>query len=85
MVDSKGIRNQLAEELVEFSIAGDATIEGEGNATPMSIESFVANSRMTWRGRNLLGVRSRKSSGRIIVTAKVKALPVASITITQKK
>ena len=85
LVDSKGIRNQLAEELVEFSIAGDATIEGVGNANPMSIESFVANSRKTWRGSNLLVVRSGKSSGRIIVTAKVKALPVASITITQKK
>ena len=85
LVDSKGIRNQLAEELVEFSIEGDATIEGVGNANPMSIESFVANSRKTWRGSNLLVVRSGKSSGRIIVTAKVKALPVASITITQKK
>ena len=40
LVDSKGIRNQLAEELVEFSIAGDATIEGVGNANLMSIESF---------------------------------------------
>lgn len=85
LVDSKGIRNQLAEELVEFSIEGDATIEGVGNANPMSIESFVANSRKTWRGSNLLVIRSGKSSGRIIVTAKVKALPVASITITQKK
>ena len=85
LVDSKGIRNQLAEELVAFSIEGDATIEGVGNANPMSIESFVANSRKTWRGSNLLVVRSGKSSGRIIVTATVKALPVASITITQKK
>lgn len=84
LVDAKGIRNQQAEELVEFSIEGDATIEGVGNANPMSTESFVANSRKTWRGSNLLVVRSGKSSGRIIVTAKVQGLPVASITINQK-
>lgn len=84
LVDRKGIRNQLAEELVEFSIEGDATIEGVGNANPMSVESFVANSRKTWRGSNLLVIRSGKVPGKIIVTAKVQGLPVASIAINQK-
>lgn len=84
LVDSKGIRNQLAEELVEFFIEGDATIEGVGNANPMSVESFVASSRKTWRGSNLLVVRSGKTSGKVIVTAKVQGLPVANIIINQR-
>lgn len=84
LVDAKGIRNQLAEELVEFSIEGDATIEGVGNANPMGTESFVANRRKTWRGSNLLVVRSGKSAGRIILTARVHGLPAASITINQR-
>ncbi len=85
LVDHKGIRNQLAEEQVEFSIEGDAVIEGVGNANPMSVESFVTNSRKTWRGSNLLVVRSGKSAGQIIVTAKVQGLPSASITLSQVK
>lgn len=84
LVDVKGIRNQLAEELVEFSLEGDATIEGVGNANPMSTESFVANSRKTWRGSNLLVIRSGKSAGKIVVTARAQGLPVASITLNQK-
>lgn len=84
LVDSKGIRNQLAEELVEFFIEGDATIEGVGNANPMSVEGFVASSRKTWRGSNLLVVRSGKTSGKVIVTAKVQGLPVANIIINQR-
>ena len=83
LVDAKGIRNQLAEEQVEFSIEGDATIEGVGNANPMSTESFVSDSRKTWRGSNLLVVRSGKTSGKITITAKVKGLPTADITIRQ--
>ena len=83
LVDKNGVRNQLAEEMVEFSINGDAVIEGVGNANPMSTESFVANHRKTWRGSNLVVIRAGKTSGKIILTAKVKGVPDANITISQ--
>lgn len=84
LVDEKGIRDPLAEKPVHFTIQGDATIEGVGNANPMSVESFTSHSRKTWRGSNLLVVRSGKSEGDIVVTAKVEGLPDASIVIKQK-
>lgn len=83
LVDRNGIRNQSVEELVEFSITGDAVIEGVGNANPMSTESFVANHRKTWRGSNLVVIRAGKTPGKIILTAKVEGLPDAHIAINQ--
>lgn len=83
LVDKNGVRNQLAEELVEFSLEGDAVIEGVGNANPMSIESFVADRRKTWRGSNLIVIRAGNTPGKVILRAKVKGLPESNITITQ--
>lgn len=84
LVDNNGIRNPLAEEMVEFSIDGDATIEAVGNANPMSTESFTAPRRKTWRGSNLLVIRAGRRPGPVTVTARVNGLPTATTTVNQK-
>ena len=49
----------------------------------MSIESFVADRRKTWRGSNLIVIRAGNTPGKVILRAKVKGLPESNITITQ--
>ncbi|GAC1420417.1 MAG: glycoside hydrolase family 2 TIM barrel-domain containing protein [Flavisolibacter sp.] len=79
LVDSFGIRNPKAENLVQCTIEGNGSIVGVGNANPRSLESNQQYQRKAWQGRCLVIVKSEKNKGRILLKASVEGLPSASI------
>ncbi|MEP7107097.1 MAG: sugar-binding domain-containing protein [Ferruginibacter sp.] len=81
LVDAKGNRNPLAENLIKFEIEGSGTIVGVGNANPRSLESYQAPERKAWQGRCLVIVKAGKSSGEIKLKAVVEGMNAASISI----
>jgi beta-galactosidase len=84
LLDAKGNRNPLAENLVKFEIQGPGTIVGIGNANPISLESYQATERKAWQGRCLVIVKSGKSAGQIKLKAIANGLNGASININVK-
>lgn len=81
LVDSKGLTNPQAENLVSFSITGDAKIVGVGNANPMSLESFSLSQRKAWKGRCLVIIKGGKTPGKITLKAKSAGLKEAQIDV----
>ena len=81
LLDGKGNRNPLAENLVKFEIEGSATIAGVGNGNPRSLESYQNNERKAWQGRCLVIVKAGKSAGEIKLKAVVDGMDAASINI----
>lgn len=81
LLDAKGNRNPLAENLVKFEIDGPGTIVGVGNANPRSLESYQAHERKAWQGRCLVIIKSGKSAGEIKLKAVVQGMNTTSINI----
>ena len=81
LVDSRGVRNPVAENLIKFVVAGPGQIVGVGNANPVSTESYQQPQRKAWQGRCLLIVKSNKGEGKITVRASTKGLTPAEIVI----
>jgi beta-galactosidase len=81
LLDSRGVRNPKAENLVKFSIEGPGTIVGVGNANPVSTESFQQPQRKAWQGRALVIVKSDLRPGRIVLHATSQGLPPARLLI----
>ena len=69
LTDAHGIRNAKAENLVNFTVTGPATIIGVGNANPVSLESFTLPQRKAWQGRCLVILRAGREGGTIKLTA----------------
>ena len=81
LVDEQGVRNQMAEKLVKFSVAGSGSIVGVGNANPVSTESYQQPQRKAWQGRCLLIIKSSKQAGPITVTASSPGLTSARLVL----
>jgi beta-galactosidase len=77
--DRDGIRNTLADNLVEFQISGPGTIAAVGSSDPMSTESFQQPRRKAYQGRCLVVVRAGKEQGEIRLTAHADGLSPATI------
>ncbi len=84
LVDSKGLRNPKAENLVRFEIEGPGAIVGIGNANPVSTESYQQPQRKAWKGRCLVVVKSGKNDGTTNLKATADGLPPASVQINIK-
>jgi beta-galactosidase len=84
LTDAKGLRNPKAENLIHFSIEGEGTIVGVGNANPTSLESYQLPQRNTWQGRCLVVIKSTHHSGKIVLKATSEKLQSAEITINSK-
>lgn len=84
LCDANGTLHPKAEDLVEFSIEGPATIAGVGNANPVSLESFQLPRRKAWRGKCLVIIRTADHAGNIKLTASVKGVKAASLQIESK-
>ncbi len=82
LLDSAGIRNSKADNLLQFSISGPGEIVAVGNANPMSIESYQLPRRKAWQGRCLVIVKSTNKPGKIELTASVDGFPASTIAIT---
>jgi beta-galactosidase len=84
LLDKNGVRNPKADNLIHFSIEGEGTIVGVGNANPTSVESYQSPQRKAWQGRCLVVIKSTHHSGKIVLKATSEKLQPAEITITSK-
>lgn len=81
LIDSYGVRNPIAENLIKFSVAGPGEIVGVGNANPMSTESYQLPQRKAWQGRCLVIIKSNQQPGAIRLTASTTGLRPASVVV----
>jgi beta-galactosidase len=82
--DANGVRNPKAENLIYFTIQGEGTIAGVGNANPISLESYQLPQRKAWQGRCMVVIKSTHTAGKIILTASGDGLQPATIEIASK-
>jgi beta-galactosidase len=81
-VDRNGVLCPLADNVVDFDVAGPGEIIGVGNGNPMSLEPFQANARKLFFGKAMLIVRAVEGkAGEIQVTAKSAKLASTTTTI----
>ena len=84
LTDSKGLLNPKAENLVKFSLTGEGTIVGVGNANPVSLESYQSPQRKAWRGKCLVIVKTKKNAGNIRLIATSNRVKSSEITMISK-
>ncbi len=82
LLDVNGVRNPLAENLVNFEIEGPGTIVAVGSSNPMGTESFQQPLRKAWQGRCLVIVKAGKTPGDITLKAYSDGLEQAEIAIS---
>lgn len=85
LTDKSGIRNPKDDRLLSFSIEGEGTIVGVGNANPVSLESYQLPQRKAWQGRCLVIVKSTGKPGQIILTARAHGLKDSQVVISSQK
>ncbi len=84
IVDANGAMVPNANNLVEFSVTGNAFIAGTDNGSQISLESFKASSRKAFNGLCLAVVQVKDKAGSITITATAKGLQPASVVIAAK-
>ncbi|HYJ62970.1 MAG TPA: glycoside hydrolase family 2 TIM barrel-domain containing protein, partial [Parafilimonas sp.] len=82
LLDTNGIRDTKAENLIHFTIEGEGTIAGVGNANPISVESYQLPQRKAWQGRCMVVIKSTHNAGKIILKASGENLKPATIQLT---
>jgi beta-galactosidase len=82
LLDDKGVRNPKAENLIHFTIEGEGTIAGVGNANPISLESYQLPQRKAWQGRCMVVIKSTNKPGKIILKASGENLKPATLQLT---
>ena len=71
-----------ADNRVQFSVEGEAFIAGMDNGDQVSHESFKGDSRKAFNGKCLVVIQSKKTKGRVVVTASAEGLEPASVTLS---
>ena len=84
IVDAYGVVNPNADNLVEISVDGPATVAAVGNGDPSSLESFQQPKRKAYRGEGLIILRLTNKPGTIKLTAKSNGLKAATVNVTAK-
>ena len=82
--DKDGNTVPKADNLLEFSLEGPATIAGVGNGNNMSHEPFQANRRKAFNGKCLAIIKSTKEAGEITLTVSGKGLTTNKIVLNSK-
>jgi beta-galactosidase len=81
LIDSKGVRNPKAENLIRFEIDGAGIITAVGSSNPKSTESFQLPRRKAYQGRCLVIVKSSGKAGKIKLIAKSEGFKDAILNI----
>jgi beta-galactosidase len=81
LVDNKGNRNPLADNLVHFSLTGPGVLVGVGNGDPTSTESYQAPQRHCWQGRCLVVLRAGRTKGVVHLTVSSDGLPAQTVDV----
>jgi beta-galactosidase len=82
LLDDNGIRNPVAENLMNFEIQGAGSIVAVGSSNPMSTESYKQPRRKAYQGRCLVIIRSESKPGEITLKASSQGLATAEIVIS---
>ena len=82
VVDEKGRKVPDADLPVVFSLAGGGEIIATGNGDPTNLVPFQSTERSTFNGKALAIVQSSRIPGDLVLSAKVKDLPVQHVVIT---
>jgi beta-galactosidase len=82
LLDDNGIRNPVAENLVNFEIQGPGSIVAVGSSNPRSTESYKQPRRKVYQGRCQVIIRSENKPGEITLKASSQGLATAEIVIS---
>jgi beta-galactosidase len=85
IIDGKGIRNPLAQNLIKFDIEGPGSIVAVGSSNPRGTESFIQPMRKAYQGRCIVIIRSENKAGEIKLKAISDGLQSAEIVISSAK
>lgn len=81
ILDAKGVRNPLAQNLVHFEVEGPGSVLAVGSSDPMGIESFKQPMRKAYQGRCLVIIKSENKPGEIHLKATSPGLNSGEIII----
>ncbi|MFC2137261.1 beta-galactosidase GalB [Bacteroidota bacterium] len=81
VMDKNGTLVPKADNLVEFTVDGPATIVGVDNGNQTSHEPFKANERKAFNGKCLLVIQSTEETGEIKIMAKSEGLEISTISV----
>jgi beta-galactosidase len=80
--DVNGVKNPVAENLVQFEIEGPGSVIAVGSSNPMGIESFKQPLRKAYQGRCQVIIKSENIPGNIKLKASSDGLSPAEIMIS---
>lgn len=81
VLDKEGNLVPYADNLIKFSVKGNAFIAGVDNGDPVSHDPFKADFRKAFYGKCLVIIRSDKSAGKAVVSATSEGLQPDSVSI----
>lgn len=84
VVDAEGTLCPWAEDLVRFSVEGEAFIAGVDNGSPISLERFKADHRKAFYGKCLVVLQNKGRAGKVRLTATADGLQKAVCELTIK-
>ncbi|KAI9433785.1 glycoside hydrolase superfamily [Russula earlei] len=84
ITDAAGNLVPNADNLVHFTVNGEAFIAGVDNGSPTSLESFKGSEHKAMNGLALAILQSTEKAGQVTLTATSDGLEKATITITTK-
>ena len=80
-LDADGRPDPVAENLVEATVEGPATLAALASSRPDSVESFQQASRHAFRGKALAILRTAKEAGPVMLTISSPGLASAQVTL----
>ncbi|WP_069658796.1 beta-galactosidase GalB [Arcticibacter eurypsychrophilus] len=84
VLDKEGNLIPDADDLIQFTLDGNATIAGVDNGYQASMEPFKANSRKAFNGLCLAIIQSTEKAGTIKLVARAAGLQAATLLIKSK-
>jgi beta-galactosidase len=81
LIDSLGVRNPEASNLIQFEVEGPGSIIATGSSNPMSTESFQQPMRKAYHGRCLVIIKAGRKERKIKLRASSEGLEPAEIII----
>jgi beta-galactosidase len=85
VVDASGNIVPDADNLIQFSVKGEAGIAGTDNGLQTSMEPFKSNQHTAFNGLCLAVLQAKEKESNVVVTASSQGLEAASATISIKK
>ena len=80
-MDKNGLLIPDAANEIKFTVTGEGTNAGLGNADISSNEPFVSDQRKVFQGKALLVIRSSRTPGKITIKAKARGLKTGVLEI----